>query len=296
MTIETVLDALEAKGCAPKQRGNEWISKCPAHEDETPSFGVSIGADARVLVKCQAGCTFEAIAAALSVAKTDFFAAKAAAPKATKPRPKVQSQQDWAITDALGRTLAVHRRFNYEGGKKKVIWFLPDGVTPSKKGEPGAIVTEELPLYGLPRLPADPAVPVFVTEGEKDADALLTRGVAALGTVTGAAGTPCDQSLAALKGRAVILWPDADAVGRAHMVRVGARLVALGAGSVRTVLWADDDPNGPPAVGDGAHDYFARSAPSLDRLLAQALDFLPPPAPTPAAPRQSRRILVAGAH
>ncbi len=66
----------------------------------------------------------------------------------------------------------------------------------------------------------------------------------------GAAATPGHAALAELTGRTVILWPDADDVGRAHMDRVGAGLAGIAA-DVRRIDWADA-----PDHGDAA-DYLA---------------------------------------
>jgi hypothetical protein len=89
------------------------------------------------------------------------------------------------------------------------------------------------PLWGSERLAAALHGPVYVTEGEKAAAALLAAGASALGTVTGASGTPGAVALEVLAGRRVILWPDADDVGRAHMARIAALLA--GRCEVKTV-------------------------------------------------------------
>ncbi len=296
VSIDHVIEALEAKGCEPKQHGKEWIAKCPAHDDQKPSFGASVGEDGRVLVKCLSGCEFPAIAAALGLAATDFFAAKAKIGKEARRKPKLLSQIEWPIKDERGQVLAVHRRFNYDDGSKKVLWFLPDGLTPSRKGEPGAVSTEALPLYGAHRLPKLTTVPIFVTEGEKAADMLDFRGFAAVGSVTGASGTPCDASLSLLKGRHVLLWPDHDDVGRGHMARIGARLLALGATSVRLIFWPDGHFIGGPRAKDDAYDFFNRGGTEdhVRLLIEQAVDFQPPDE-TPVA-KPAVRILVPGSH
>jgi hypothetical protein len=60
------LGALEALGCAPRPRGpSQWMTRCPAHHDESPSLSVGVGAGGRVLAHCFAGCSFEAVAAAV---------------------------------------------------------------------------------------------------------------------------------------------------------------------------------------------------------------------------------------
>jgi putative DNA primase/helicase len=83
-------------------------------------------------------------------------------------------------------------------------------------------------LYRLPDLEAAPAdATVYLCEGEADTDALAERGLLAVGTMTGAATIPCDDSLAPLIGRDVVLWPDADEPGRGHMANIAARLAVL---------------------------------------------------------------------
>lgn len=46
--------------------GGHGMACCPAHEDRQPSLSLADGADGRLLVKCHAGCTYDAIRAALS--------------------------------------------------------------------------------------------------------------------------------------------------------------------------------------------------------------------------------------
>jgi DNA primase len=87
---------------------------------------------------------------------------------------------------------------------------------------------------------------VFVTEGEKAAACLVGIGAQTVGTVTGASGTPGAGPVAALRGREVVLWPDADAAGVRQMERVAAALAGV-ASSVRIY-----SAKGLPAGGDAA--------------------------------------------
>lgn len=77
-------------------------------------------------------------------------------------------------------------------------------------------------------------------EGEKAADALATVYPAVVGAVTGAEGTPGPEVLdEVLRGRRVVLWPDNDGPGRAHMGRIAAALAEAGiAGEVRIFEWS----------------------------------------------------------
>jgi 5S rRNA maturation endonuclease (ribonuclease M5) len=147
-----------------------------------------------------------------------------------------------------GRT-ATHRRLDNPDGSKQVWWEV-DG----KKGLDG-MSTASLPLYGADRLEdIIRTEDVVICEGEKAADALLEHGVIAVGTVTGANGTPSDESLKALLGRTVYLWADNDEPGYGHMSRIAKQLFKLGTIDVRTVRWVEAPPKGDAAdfAGDNA--------------------------------------------
>jgi hypothetical protein len=164
----------------------------------------------------------------------------------------------WTLRDASGSVVAEHVRVDV-AGRKRMWWRLPDGT----RGL-GGRRTRDLPLYAVERLAgAAPGALVVLAEGERATDALLARGIAAVGTVTGAAGTPSDDVLRALVGRDVALWPDADEPGRAHMTRIAGRLAALGV----AVRWYDPAPDG--ADGSDAADD-ERDAETLRAALATA--------------------------
>lgn len=57
-----------------RNNGERWMARCPAHEDRSPSLSIAEGADGRVLLHCHAGCSVEAIAAAVGVAVSALFA------------------------------------------------------------------------------------------------------------------------------------------------------------------------------------------------------------------------------
>ena len=158
----------------------------------------------------------------------------------------------WAVPLPDGR-VAEHVRIDGPDGKR--IWWRIGDVN-SLDG----VASIDLPLYGADRLTGDPVMPIVLCEGEPATDALLDRQVEAVGTVTGATGTPCDQSLSCLIDRPVILWPDNDEPGREHMHLISDRLVALGATEVRIVAWEDA-----PIKGDAAD--FTGDAGELRELL-----------------------------
>lgn len=69
ITIEEFLLMLEKVRQAGK---NNWMARCPAHDDGRPSLRVGIG-DKGILVNCFAGCTFPEIVGALGLNKQDLF-------------------------------------------------------------------------------------------------------------------------------------------------------------------------------------------------------------------------------
>jgi hypothetical protein len=69
MTVQDFLDRLDRV----KKSGVGWTARCPAHEDRHASLSVGEGDDGRVLLKCFAGCTAEAIVAAMGLMMRDLF-------------------------------------------------------------------------------------------------------------------------------------------------------------------------------------------------------------------------------
>jgi hypothetical protein len=93
---------------------------------------------------------------------------------------------------------------------------------------------------------AAPGEPIYLVEGEKAAEALRGLGVVALGTVTGAGATPCDESLRVCAEHPTYTWPDNDPEGVEHMRRNGSALQRLGV-EARVIEWLDAPPKGDAA-------------------------------------------------
>lgn len=70
---QQLLGALEQAGCRPRKSSRGWVARCPAHDDRRPSLSVAVGDDGRVLVYCHAGCTPEAMVAALGLTMRELM-------------------------------------------------------------------------------------------------------------------------------------------------------------------------------------------------------------------------------
>jgi len=142
-----------------------------------------------------------------------------------------------------GEIVAHHVRVDRQEGKR-IWWELPDGSIGL-----GGLRTADLPLYGAARARAwDCERPVIVVEGEKAAAALYRAGYQVAGTVTGAAGCPNREPLVIFAGHEVILWPDADEVGRRHMQAVAAMLGEPGEIVGHPLRWIEWGSNGADAA------------------------------------------------
>lgn len=88
-------------------------------------------------------------------------------------------------------------------------------------------------LYRLPDLLAEPEKPVWIVEGEKDADRLADEGLLAT-TNSGGAGKWRPEYAAYLRGREVRIIPDNDELGRPHAGDV-AQSLATAAESIKII-------------------------------------------------------------
>ena len=116
----------------------------------------------------------------------------------------------WEYRDAAGALLFAVARFDPPDRKKEVLPYScgPGGWNWKAPPDPR-------PLYGLPDLAARADAPVLIVEGEKTADAtaaLFPERVAI--TWQGGSNAIGKADWAALAGRRVVIWPDADAPGR----------------------------------------------------------------------------------
>jgi putative DNA primase/helicase len=122
----------------------------------------------------------------------------------------------WAYTAADGAVLGYVLRFETPDGRKPkefrqlTLWKGPEGRLKWEwKSWP-----PKRPLYGLAHLAERPTAQVVVCEGEKSADAagvLLPDFIVV--TSPGGAQSAKQADWSPLRGRTVIVWPDADTVG-----------------------------------------------------------------------------------
>jgi hypothetical protein len=211
--VERVLNALVEKGSNPRRSGDGWSARCPAHDDSSPSLSISVGADDKALVCCQAGCSVDAVLGALGLTLTDLFSANG---YRAGDKPTIVTTYDYV--DQFGSLLYQVVRMSPKGfrqrrpdGRGDWIWDL-NGTTRV--------------LYRLPRIRQAVAAgdTVWICEGEKDVDALERAGYIATCN-PGGAGKWRDDYSATLAGvERVMVVADRDEPGRRHAAQVAASL------------------------------------------------------------------------
>lgn len=232
------------------KRGADLWGSCPFHDERSASFRVS---EAHRNFKCfGCGVRGDAIDFVQQIERVDMpeairritgsptFDAANLPPRERKPPPPPKYEPlphapkpagslrhpelgtpDMAFTyfDAQGRVIGYACRFNFEDGRKDVLPYTwARSTATQKEGWRWIGFIKPRPLYGLDLLAARPDAPVLVVEGEKAADA--ARDLAPWAVVVswpGGGGGIGLVDWAPLKGRRVLLWPDADEPGRNTM-------------------------------------------------------------------------------
>ena len=172
-----------------------FSARCPAHDDRVSSLMANAGRDQPIVVHCHAGCTTEAVLDALGLSMSDIIGA-----------PKIVALYQYYHADG---TLAyeVERWSNPKT-------FRVRGHLPA----PAERVLYQLPAIEWARTAG---ATVYIVEGERDADRLVSEGYVATTNVSGA-GSWLGHYGESLRDCHVVIIADNDSVGRAH-----ARFVAL---------------------------------------------------------------------
>ncbi|MBN8728732.1 MAG: DUF927 domain-containing protein [Xanthomonadales bacterium] len=199
-------------------------------------------------------------------------------PDGAPPAPQTHSRhgrpsQTWTYRDAAGRALFHVVRFDTADGKQVLplsLWDEGGAVRWHWRGVP-----QPRPLYGLDHLAARAGALVVVCEGEKDTDAagsLLPDCVAITSPNGSRSAGAADWS--PLRGRRVVVWPDADEPGSEYARAVVKHARKAGA-VVAAVLDLDalaELRGAALPVGWGAADALAEGmeGAALGRVVAEA--------------------------
>lgn len=213
MQIEEILSRLE--GVKPGSNENQYTARCPAHEDHRNSLSIGLGVDGKVLLHCHAGCETSDILDALDLSETDLF--QKDDDYSQIPEPEPGKDIIYSYTDENGGSIA--RKTRIHGDKARTVWTCWD--PDQQKWINGTTINGKkitVPLYNLEGIrQAKPEEPIYIVEGEKDADTLNNLGRCATTAPNGAGSNWSRvEGLNFLYGHSVIIIPNNDSPGRKY--------------------------------------------------------------------------------
>jgi Predicted P-loop ATPase and inactivated derivatives len=267
-----------------QDQGDKCKAICPSHQDAEASLSISYDSkDCKTLVHCHAGCETRDILDRVGLKFTDLFDKSQLSSSGSGNSLKVVAT--YKYRDETGKVLFEKVRFLPKKFTQKrevdgaVVWGLdggtyyetyPNSNQWSRKKRNGAQVRffqkQEPVLYNLPELLAavKKGEDIHVVEGEKDADNLMRLGLTATCNFDGASKNNQKPKWRKeynkyFKGANVIIIPDNDDAGRAHMNNIFKNITGI-ASSIK-MLKLDV-----PAKGD-ASDWLAAEGHTKEELL-----------------------------
>jgi hypothetical protein len=277
-TAGELADALRARGKRVEKYGNGFMAQCPAHDDGRPSLKIDMDGE-RLLAHCFAGCSFHDVIKAAGVEATpgDPLLAHEARMKLRQSVEPAADTDTYEYRDEFGdRVFRVVRK----SGKRFMQEHYAQG-----QWLPGRNGTAPIPFM-LPELidGVKAGRTIYVTEGEKDALAIVAAGGVATCNPGGAKKwDPLDTWGDYFAGASVVIVPDQDEPGTQHAEQVKQKLEAVvGTLEVKT-----------PKVGKDAYDHLSAGY-TLDELVGEkkeknvledfTFEFIDPDAPPPPPP------------
>ena len=243
MDTETIAKAL---GNA-KQVNGQWVASCPVpghgrgNGDKNPSLSIT-ESDGKVLFHCHGGCdqrdVFDAVRARdllPTIAKREEISYN-----------KVTLEKEWLYRSEDGDVLFTKRRYKTNDHKGKT--YSIHRVDAQGKRIAGLKDTRIVP-YQLPELldAKTAGRAIYLVEGEKAADALISIGAIATTSHTGAGSWPAEITQY-FAGANIVVIPDNDEPGRQYARRAIQNLLPV----AKSIRYLDLDLM---VEGDDAHEW-----------------------------------------
>ncbi|GEM_PF-2503595 len=227
--VQKIISELEHAGCKiNKQGGDRWQAQCPAHEDDNPSLSVRESRDGKIGIYCHAGCETEDVLKELGLNFEILFPDDDKS-KGSFGNKKIVKTYPYRNED--GEMLFEAVRLHPKDFRQR----QPD----TGGGWKWSIKGVRRVIYNLPEVnkAIENDKPVFLVEGEKDADALMKRGITATTCPMGA-GKWRKEYNKYLEGAKLFILPDNDKPGKEHAANLADELTNH-ANSVHVLLLPD---------------------------------------------------------
>ena len=204
MTLSDILTRFaNVKGSA-----GQFTARCPTHDDKQNSLSISEG-EKGIVMFCHAGCATEDIVAAVGLHMEELFNEKKFPPADRSGKREIEKV--YSYVDLAGKL--IHQTIRYKG--KAFSQRRPD---PNNHGKYIYNLKDITPiLYNLSAIAEAETAgkPLYIVEGEKDADNLINLGFPATTSPMGA-GKWKDSFSDYLIGADVMIVPDNDEAGKNH--------------------------------------------------------------------------------
>lgn len=240
-SVDKVLSLLQGV----RQTGSsQWMARCPCRNDDSnPSLAIAQGDDGAALLHCHRGvsCSVDEICKSIGLTPRELFndsdewkpaphyEQQSSSPSPSKKKMGKKIEKTYPYCDEQGNVLYEKVRFRFDDGSKSFANRQPDPANPGdyvwNLKEPAV----RRVLYRLDDITKaiKAGEPIWLVEGEKDADTLAAMGIHAT-TMDGGAGK-WDQSYTdTLAGAHVEIIADNDEVGKQHALSVSEKLLAAG--------------------------------------------------------------------
>jgi hypothetical protein len=214
-----------------KRANGQWVASCPVpshgkgNGDKNPSLSVHIDDEGKPLFHCHGGCTQESVFQTIRDMQLLPELEERPDPLANiKPLPKVEFQQEWQYQDEDRVTVFVKHRLRVgETGKTYRLYKVDtDGKRYPTLGD-ARIVPYKLPEL----LDAKTAGRIiYLAEGEKAVDALMSLGVVATTAHSGAGHWP-EAITEYFAGANVVILPDNDLSGWSYARKAAEAILPI---------------------------------------------------------------------
>ena len=105
MSIDALISRLD--GVKPTGPG-KYLSRCPSHDDRSPSLAIRYGDDGRVLIHCFAGCETEDVLAAIGLTFSDVMPERIGQDHSYKPvRNRISAKDALSTLDHESLVVAI---------------------------------------------------------------------------------------------------------------------------------------------------------------------------------------------
>ena len=212
--LDTITNALHATGKTMKRSGTRIMAQCPAHPDRTPSLAITRGTNQPVILKCHAGCNTTDILTALNLTWADI----------SNPRdtPTPTPPATYTYTDEHGTPL--YRVIRGDNKQFRQQHLTADGEW--RNGRAGI----QPVLYNLPAITEaiTNGDPIYIVEGEKDADTLTRHGHVATTNPGGAGNFTPAMADTLHDATQIIVIADDDTPGHNHAHHISQLLTERG--------------------------------------------------------------------